>query len=483
MERFWRVLLGVAAAIVLAATLLRIPIYWSNEAYQDLASGVWFGLADDLTHGVFYRPVAGPDGFGGTRYFPVQIVLHAGLSRILGGHLVAAARALTALAMAGLLAGVFTLLRRLGATRFVAAACAILILAAHPAQEALLSFKGDLLPAAFSIWGVALCATTIVGPGAAAAAGVLFALAMGTKLTTVFGLAAAVAFLWMSRQRQAAAVVLGSAVAGIAIIAAATMAASHGHMVDAWWAAASTGSGVRQLLLAPFSFARAVRKVPETLVFIQIGIAAALVLTVRRRMRPDLTSWLFAATLAVTAAIFAAEGTDTNHLIDLQVASLVVTGAWLTSVSDDARAFGHAALAVAGLAASVSLAHGIVDPTVDDRHGRAREALALVGDAAGPILAENPLVSVVAGQRPYMLDPYMFTLLRPSNPALGNRLFRDLDAQRFSAVVLDRDPHTDKGRATYDALFFGEGFIDRMERSYVEAGRVKSRVVYRPRPR
>jgi len=385
--------------------------------------------------------------------------------------------------MIGLLSGVFTLLRRIGATRLVAASCAILILAAQPVQQALLSFRGDLLPAAFNIWGVALCAGAAIGTGGAVLAGVLFALAFGTKLTTVFGAAAAVAFLWSSGQRRAAAIVLSATAGGVILMAAATLGASHGRVVDAWWTAASTGSGFPQFLLAPFAFARAVRKVPETLAFIQLGIAALLALAVQRRMRLELTSWLFLTTLAVTAAIFAAEGTDTNHLIDLQAASLLVVGVWIASVSDDAKAFGHAVLVVAGLAASLSLVSGIVNRNTEDQHGTARDVIVRIGDTAKPILAESALIPVVAGQRAYMLDPYMFALLRRNNPAMADLFFRDLDNQRFSAVVLDRDPHTDRGRVTYGTTFFGEGFVERMERSYIEAGRVKSRVIYRPKPR
>jgi hypothetical protein len=237
------------------------------------------------------------------------------------------------------------------------------------------------------------------------------------------------------------------------------------------------------LLLAPFAFARAVRKVPETLAFIQLGIAALLALSIKRRMRLDLTSWLFVATLAVTAVIFAAEGTDTNHVIDLQVASLLVVGVWIVSASDDAKAFGHAVLVVAGLAASMSLVSGIINRNTEDQHGTARQVIALVGDTSKPILAENALVPVVAGQRAYMLDPYMFTLLRRNNQAMTDAFFRDLDNRRFSAVVLDRDPHTDRGRVTYGTTFFGEGFVERMEQNYVEAGRVRNRVVYLPKPR
>jgi len=483
MDRFWRVLLAGTAAVVLLATLVRVPIFWSNQAYHDLASGVWFGLAHDLTHGVFYRPVFSPDGFGGTRYFPVQILLHGGLTVLLGGHILAAARVLTALSMIGLLSGVFTLLRRLGATSLLAASCALLILPTYPMQEALLSFKGDLLPAAFNIWGVALCAAPAFGTGAAVAAGALFALAFGTKLTTVFGAAAAVAFLWFSGRPRQAAIVLASTAAGAVILAAGTLAASDGRIVEAWWTATSAGLGPSRLLSAPMAFAKAVRKVPETVPFVQAGIAVWMVLAIQRRFRLGLTSWLFATTILVTAVIFTAEGTDSNHLVDLQVASLLVMGTWLASARDEAAQFGRAVVVVAGLAGCASLVNGIVNRESEDRRGTARQAIALMGDTTKPILAENPFIPVVAGQRPYMLDPYMYALLKRSNPAMAAVLDKDLDAQRFSAVVLEQDPHTDRGIATYSDVFFGEGFIERMEHSYVEAGRVKNRVIYKPRPR
>lgn len=109
--------------------------------------------------------------------------------------------------------------------------------------------------------------------------------------------------------------------------------------------------------------------------------------------------------------------------------------------------------------------------------------VALIGDTSKPILAEDALIPVAAGQHAYMLDPYMFTLLRRGDPPMSDAFFRDLGSQRFSAVVLDRDPHTDRAHVTYGTTFFVEGFIQRMEQNYVEAGRVKNRVVYKPKQR
>ena len=98
-----------------------------------------------------------------------------------------------------------------------------------------------------------------------------------------------------------------------------------------------------------------------------------------------------------------------------------------------------------------------------------------------PLLAENSLLPVVAGQRPYLLDSYMFRILRDDDPSFGDRLWRDLRGRRFPAVILERDPHTERGSEWYRSGFFGRGFIDELERHYREVGRVGERVVYVPK--
>jgi hypothetical protein len=56
-----------------------------------------------------------------------------------------------------------------------------------------------------------------------------------------------------------------------------------------------------------------------------------------------------------------------------------------------------------------------------------------------------------------------------------------LDEQRFAAVVLERYPHDARGQDWYGRSFFGEGFIEAMERRYELAGVVGMRHVYRPK--
>ena len=110
----------VAAAVpVLILTVLRANVFWRNQAYLDDASGNWTALAKDFTAGVLYRPLQGPAGYGGSRYFPLHFVLHAALMDVMGDP-IRSGFAVSALAMLLLMAGMYVLLRRLGAPRVLA---------------------------------------------------------------------------------------------------------------------------------------------------------------------------------------------------------------------------------------------------------------------------------------------------------------------------------------------------------------------------
>src|SRR6185369_14478690 len=107
---------GVAIA---TALLLVIPYRIAQGGYLTDVSGAWAALADDFVHGVLYRPVFSELGYGGTRYFPLHIVVHGGLAWLgLGlrpaGHLLSLASAVL-LVVAGARA-----LQQRGATRELA---------------------------------------------------------------------------------------------------------------------------------------------------------------------------------------------------------------------------------------------------------------------------------------------------------------------------------------------------------------------------
>ena len=75
--------LFAASMLLVAITLARLPAAYKNEASLNHSAGVWIAMATDLAdHGVFYRPLIDAEGYGGTRYFPLHFVLHAGLIKL-----------------------------------------------------------------------------------------------------------------------------------------------------------------------------------------------------------------------------------------------------------------------------------------------------------------------------------------------------------------------------------------------------------------
>ena len=222
------------------------------------------GLATDWAHGVFYRPVHPADdgaGYGGTRYMPLYFVLHGTMIR-LGLGVVTAGMCISAVAGAGLLAGVYRLRARSRRARALAFSAAALLLGSGAVQSAFTTTKADLLAASLNVWGVALClrwqqgragGSPAAAQWAAVGATLCFILAFSAKLTTVCGAAACASWLLGSGQRRGDGVRFAAWTGGGAALVAACIAlASAGRMPAAFLACAAGGAGWRFAAAAPW---------------------------------------------------------------------------------------------------------------------------------------------------------------------------------------------------------------------------------------
>ncbi|MCA1584647.1 MAG: hypothetical protein LC791_07715 [Acidobacteria bacterium] len=472
-ERWILACLVGATLLVVTLSMMRAGVAWRTGAHLTQVSGSWVTLAVDLRDGIFYRPLYGPDGYGGTRFFPLHFVLHAGLMK-LGFDVLVAGYILSGSSSALLVGGVYRLLRKLDVEVTLAACAAGLVLASDATQHALLSIRGDGLPAALNIWGIALVLSP--GSGALYAAAVLFTLAFSAKVTTVFGLAASVAALLISGRSAQAAKLAGLSAAGMAVVVSVTNAASDGRFFDVLRASASGNTTLRYFLSSPIHFVHSARNVPESLMFMQIGAAALLGSTMRAWGRLPILFFLTAT--ATTLFIFGSPGTAKNHLLDLHVASLIVFATWVTANRRHAR-FGLAIAVSATLVACLPLWRELRGFDTQSLRAEFEDAMKLVGPTRGTILAESPMLPILAGQRPYVLDPFIFRLAREDNPSFADPLWQKLRDHAFVAVVLENDP--DQEYAWYETMHFGTGFLQELERSYQRAGTAHGRTVYRPR--
>src|ERR1700735_116560 len=243
--------LMIAASVVIPAIVVGRDVIGIRKLYSITpAEGVWLTCAQDFMHGVFYRPLLGPFGYGGTRYFPLYFVLTGIFSKI-AGSLENSALLLCTVSLFLLACAVYVLLRRLNVSVALSFAAVAAVLAAATTQEALVGAKGDAMAAMLNLWGVALCIGPKVKRPALYAAAVLFTLAFATKLTSVFG-AGAVFLVWIfyHRYKEAWEIALTTC-AGYALVLSAMYFGSHGRALEVFRACASGGTSLSYVLQAP----------------------------------------------------------------------------------------------------------------------------------------------------------------------------------------------------------------------------------------
>jgi hypothetical protein len=110
-----------------------------------------------------------------------------------------------------------------------------------------------------------------------------------------------------------------------------------------------------------------------------------------------------------------------------------------------------------------------------------QEIIHAVGSPERPILSDNPLVPLSAGQRPYVLDAFMFRVLQERVPHFGDPMWQMLKERRFAAVVLVDNPDSDEGKDTYSNYHFGDDFMELMRQNYEKAGSAGTEYIFLPR--
>ncbi len=462
--------LAVAFAL---ATALRLPAAWSSGNALNHVSGAWMTLADDLSRGTFYRPllVAG-GGFGGTRFFPLGFALHGALHR-LGLDLLASGLALSLAWGALLLLAAFLLLRGLGLSRALAAGFSGLSLAGFAGQHALSAVRGDLLPVALSALGLAALARGRSG-ARVAAAGCAFSLAFAAKPTSLTAPAAAIASLALGGKRGAALALAALVSAGTAGVVAGTNALSGGRFLSLLRLGASGGAGIDDLVRAPLRLAEQILVADSSGLVLLLAAAVAVgagAPALRRAIREGrlespllLPALWLAFALAGAVAVLASPGTGVNHLVELEAASAVALGAATRAEGPAARV----ARLAAPIAALAGLAMALGTWRQDVSSSRLHEIRAVVRalPRGGPVLSEDPLVPLLAGERPLILDPWMLRLAAARDPAFALPLAGDLRRGAFPAVVLLQDLADPAADAWYERGNLGLGIADEIRRGY-----------------
>jgi hypothetical protein len=199
------------------------------------------------------------------------------------------------------------------------------------------------------------------------------------------------------------------------------------------------------------------------------------------KLLQNLPALFFLATIAITILIFGSPGTAANHLLDVQVASVILLAAWVgNSISARRTQIGGCLLALLTIIAAVPLLRHLRTWSAWYHPHQFRQVIAVIGPTEKPILSENPVVPALAGQYPYVLDPWMVQLLRKRIPGFEEPLMEGLRRQAFSAVVLSADPNDENVRRWYDTVSFGPGFVPALSENYRLAQVIDKDWIYLP---
>ena len=477
--RAWRpTLLQAVTALLGLAMLARMAVALPRQSRLTNESGIWSALAIDYAkHGVLYRPIDGPLGFGGTRYFPLHVLAQGTLMRA-GLGPVAAGYAIIFASAALLLGGMYGLMRRLDVPAGLAWPATILVTGTGAAEVALTTIRGDLLPAGLNVAGLAFVAAALGRRTRLAAVwsvlgGVLFALAFTAKVTTLFGLLAAVLALAFAGRTTLAVLtaVAFAAVAGPVLVA--VQHASHGQF-SANFAACATGGDLLWM----------VKFWPQTVYQVAIAgdpvgcalsvIGAGAFLGAPRSWWTSLPGLAVLATAAATAVLFVTPGIYVNHLIDLQVA-LVVFAAVAVSREPTGWRLGSGALAAVGLAAIGAGYLGFLGD-LPRRNQTYRDILARATAPAagpGPVLTDFVVFSVLQDRSPVVLDDFMLPIVAKRYPRVRADLYAAVDHGDFAAIIFKLDPAVDTRQRVW-----GKDFLAHLNGAYRPAFQEKTFVVY-----
>jgi hypothetical protein len=308
---------------------------------------------------------------------------------------------------------------------------------------------------------------------------VLFVLAFAAKLTTVFGFVAVI-LGWLLSRRYKEAWQLGLATfLGYFLVLFAIYFGSHGRALEIFRACAGGGGSLLFALQAPYQMlVKALQGDPVMLLFLVPAIALAL--SSFKNNKTEILPIYFVLVLLVTVIIFGSPGTNGNHLLDLQVAAVMLIAVSI-SRSPAIAEVGTGILALSLLVACGSTAQALHLDLTNRRSFRvdAQQVLERLPADGRPVLAENPLVVLESGKAPYLLDPFMFRVATSKRPAFGKDLWEKINHKAFSAIILQFDPRT-SGR-WYSEIHFGGEFLQDLEANYSSNYNLGDMYVYTPK--
>jgi hypothetical protein len=429
--RFTLASLWACTLLGLASALDLFLWYWPDGLFQYDTAGIYCALAWDTAQGQFYRPLLSPEGYGGTRYMPLFFVVHAGLIRVFGDPVWTGwiwLQASVGLAVTALVA----LLRQQGLPWKAAVPLGGWLLATAIYQETSLELRCDYLAAGLVAW-----ALWWLRRGAWRVTAGLLALAFFTKLTCLYALLVAAAWLYSTgRPRLAAGLMV--AVSALCLLGLALAESLSGGNFSQAFLATADGGGLR--LSAPRAMLSYLSRDPfmcaaAALLLLQLAVPGL-------RPHPDrLVRYYLVGAWGITLVIFSSPGIGLNHHVETHLATLFALGS--NSRPPSRKTLGLlgwtlAALWWAQLVGFLPSRRAITEREGHSTRATLRDIERRYLPAGIRYLAVNPLVPVLRDERAFVLDVFNLNHFVARHHPVGLDFERRIAAREFQVILLTR---------------------------------------------
>lgn len=439
-----RLVLWVFFVLVLFQSISLVIFYWPGALPDRVTSGAWVSLAYDFSKGIFYRPLLSETGYGGTRYMPLFFVLHGYLIRLFHDPVTTGVGlSLTAALLVGI--GIYLVLRQLGLHWHVALPFAGAMNCTLSFQFETLNIRGDFLASALNIWAIwlALKSGQSKSKKHLALSGIFFILTFLTKFTSLFGLLAVVLLFHGSRQKRAVYRLLFVVGVGIGLSLSAIYLSSEGRAWESFASCATGGMGVADVFGFLFHFLKYAVRDPFFLGMLGYGLFVFV--TNCRKHWWEFPYLFFATTLAFTLLINMSPGTGSNHLIDLQVALIVLSAVHFAKNERFAMGLSVGFLfiityIVLSLHPSVYSIQKFFKENPKPTRANVQHLYDHYGEKAAPVLSDWPYFSILNGDRAVVGDHWNLRILMDKNPAIREDFMDKIKSQHFGSVVWSNWP-------------------------------------------
>lgn len=481
--------LVLAAVSAVAAAVLLAVVHVDTRYEVDHVGGARMALAQASNDGLFYPPLVDDGYYGGTRFMPLPIVLHAGVARLTGEYLTSG-KLVAYATMVALVLAIFVLLRRMRCPPPLAAALATMVLLTQTGLGTAMGLRADGLGLLLQVLAVG-AVTTSRRPPATAAAGTLAALAFTAKLSAIWAPMAIGVWLLL-RDRRALMWFVAAYAAATAVLVGGFQLASDGRMVANVFVLGGAGLAQGRLLTAPYRLVLLGVEQATPAWFLLPAVAVAAWYALRDR-RDEVWLLALACSGVVAVVVLADVGTGWNQLLDPAVLVALTIGAFagrtLPRLAGGPLIATGLALAVLWVGATALVVD--VLPEVRNAVAAAREGPG-VGLHPRPVddlitddtrlLSEDPYLPVAYGRRPVVLDPFMLRRLARADPEAVAPLVERVRAQEFDLLVLLRHGEGEDLATWYEDFHFGPKLAAAFDDAYVYRETRGPYLIHEPRP-